>query len=145
MRQKSIRRWNFIHLWNELVWWKCFSFITSKLNIWPFTKIWQCKRIQLLLIIDKLIIINAIFKKKKVISNKYWTKFDSKYTFLLPVYLHNLFTCETKHHLLIRNFFGTPHSFPIHLTVCKNLSPENCYEHVNFSQNNLSWLLLIPN
>lgn len=138
-RQKSIRRWNFIHLWTELVWWKCFSFITGKLNIWPFTKIWQCKRIQLLLIIDKLM----QYLKKNVISNKYWTKFDSKYTFLLPVYLHNLFTCKTS--FINQKLFGTPHSFPIHLTVCKNLSPENCYEHVNFSQNNLSWLLLIPN
>lgn len=81
-------------------------------------KIWQCKRIQLLLIIAKLIIINAIFKKKNVISNKYWTKFDSKYTFLLPVYLHNLFTCETKHHLLIRNFFATPHSLISNKSNC---------------------------
>lgn len=121
---KKMEFYSFVN-WISLV--EMFQFHYKQIKHMTIYKIWQCKRIQLLLIIAKLIIINAIFKKKNVISNKYWTKFDSKYTFLLPVYLHNLFTCETKHHLLIRNFFGTPHSFPIHLTVCKNLSPENWY------------------
>lgn len=72
---KKMEFYSFVN-WISLV--EMFQFHYKQIKHMTIYKIWQCKRIQLLLIIDKLIIINAIFKKKRSnlqqILNKIWFK-----------------------------------------------------------------------
>lgn len=72
---KKMEFYSFVN-WISLV--EMFQFHYKQIKHMTIYKIWQCKRIQLLLIIAKLIIINAIFKKKKCnlqqILNKIWFK-----------------------------------------------------------------------